>query len=167
MRKTTLALITSILITTSISAQDTVSNKLLMNNENCTWQLKNATIPFTGVSCTYYRFGKIKRLVSFENGIIEGRTITYYKNGKEKCEGECHNGELNGPSIWFDKQGNKTTIIYYQNHMKNGEQLWFNTVGNITARGQWFNDKKSGVWTVYDESGTLVESINYDTKDTE
>lgn len=54
--------------------------------------------PYTGIVEAKYSNGKVKILVSYKNGILNGKVLQYYENGKIKSEDTFMNEALNGVS---------------------------------------------------------------------
>ena len=54
--------------------------------------------PYTGIVEGKYSNGKVKILVSYKNGILNGKVLQYYENGKIKSEDTFMNEALNGVS---------------------------------------------------------------------
>ena len=62
--------------------------------------------PYTGIVEGKYSNGKVKILVSYKNGILNGKVLQYYENGKIKSEDTFMNEALNGVSKGYYEKWN-------------------------------------------------------------
>jgi hypothetical protein len=95
-----------------------------------------------------------------------------YFNGKEFHLRLLKNGKLRMEKI-YSKDGNFEIVreffdngnylfegITYKDHFY-GLSTWKYQNGQLNEKGIRFNDKKIGVWKTWNESGKLVESVDY------
>jgi antitoxin component YwqK of YwqJK toxin-antitoxin module len=61
----------------------------------------------------FYRNGKINKIKTWKNGILEGQTITFYPTGEKYIESNYSNGKLNGPYTVFSKSGSVLESFNY------------------------------------------------------
>jgi len=135
------------------------------------------TIPFTGVYRANYESGKIKREITYENGVetktVEwyengqkmsenfyhnaisiGTATSWYENGQKKAENTYENGEEVKRLEWFDNCKPKVEC-YFKNGKKNGLWIEWYENGRKKIEGEYRNDEKVGTWRKYFSSGSL------------
>ncbi|MEY3399286.1 MAG: hypothetical protein RL220_1880 [Bacteroidota bacterium] len=86
----------------------------------------------------YYDNGTLKVKMPYLNDLREGETYTYYKDGKPWSLNTFKRDTLDGP---------------YKTWHENGQLYW----DGIYSRGL-----EKGVWTIYDDQGKVIKTINFE-----
>jgi len=92
----------------------------------------------SGLSKTFFLQGGIAQLSTWKDGIKEGLWEEYYTDGKIKFRGTFMNNEKEGP---------------FQAFYSSGKPLFF---------GQYSQGHQNGIWTYYEENGTISKQETYD-----
>ncbi len=118
-----------------------------------------------GVSRSYYKIGKLRKEIHYENGKEDGIMREYYKSGQLKSEVHYQNGKENGLATYWHKNGVKSAVGHYVNGQPIGKTIsWHNNgkIRMISYLDKNMND--TGILTEYDEKGNLVLKIDYSGK---
>ena len=87
--------------------------------------------------------------------------VSFYPSGAIKTSGKYKGEERQGVwSSWFET-GELRSEAYYQAGKRNGEyKVWYQNE-QPQIEGYFSEDKPSGIWHLYDSTGTLVNKIEY------
>lgn len=66
---------------------------------------------------------KIRRVVEYKSGIIDGNDILFYPNGQICSQRKYVNGKLNGKSVRYKSNGDLSAICYYQENLLIGDYI--------------------------------------------
>ena len=103
----------------------------------------------------YFRNGKRKHVLFYENGVPDGKATFYYKNGTIKETGTWRNNRWVGEYKQYYENGNPKNHFNYDNRgLKNGKQIYFHKNGNPSLIGTWSNGGETGDLAEYKEDGT-------------
>lgn len=85
-----------------------------------------------------------------------------FPNGNIYIKGEMRDGKRDG--VWTScyQDGRSQSQNAYSEGKLNGKSITWYPNGQIRYEGTYTDDKQSGVWKYYDETGKLVQEINYD-----
>ena len=103
----------------------------------------------------YFRNGKTKHILFYQNGIPDGKATFFYKNGTVRETGTWRNNRWVGEYKQYYENGNPKNHFTYDNRgVKNGKQIYFHENGNPSLIGTWNNGNESGDLAEYKEDGT-------------
>jgi len=103
----------------------------------------------------YYRNGKPKHILFYENGVPDGAATFYYKNGTIRETGTWRNNRWVGEYKQFYENGNPKNHFNYDNRgLKNGKQIYFHKNGNPSLIGTWSNGNETEDLAEYKEDGS-------------
>ena len=71
--------------------------------------------PYTGWAKEMYRNGKVRMLLHYKDGRMEGPHTTWHDNGEKKHEGAYKRGAQEGLWTVWDEDGNKIGETRYKN----------------------------------------------------
>jgi uncharacterized protein len=96
----------------------------------------------------------------------EGRAATnifFYPNFKSQMDGASENGKRTGRWVYFYENGNKWSEGFFVNDINDSTRtVWYES-GAKRYEGKYKLGIEVGLWKFWDEKGTLVKEINYDT----
>jgi antitoxin component YwqK of YwqJK toxin-antitoxin module len=137
---------------------------LRYSKNNCVHYYKGK--PYTG-KVKWCKKDKIKEVVNYVNGKLEGETYSYYLNGNlfEYTGFGVDNFEV----LNYDPT---TTVFSYSsscwtiggddpNRFYNGKYLKYHENGVLWYKGLYVNGSRDGTWYFYDEQGAVFAVINY------
>ncbi len=84
-----------------------------------------------------------------------GIWITYFINGQKSREINYNDGKYNGQFISFHADGSKAVVQHYIDNIAEGEDTGYFPSGRIMYRGIYKTGVQVGVWTWYNEDGTI------------
>jgi len=90
-----------------------------------------------GVSRTFYAGKGVSELITWKNGIQDGRWEAYYTSGKLKLQGFFTAGQKAGPFKTF-----------YE-------------TGGVMMSGQYSEGRQAGTWDYFDEKGRITKKESY------
>jgi len=109
-----------------------------------------------GIWKTYYSTGKTESVVTYINGLPDGKASFYYKNGNLKEEGIWKIKFWTGEYSFYYENGKPFYRWQYNDSGKRtGNQMYFYENGNLMIEGKWDDGKESGKITEYHENGSL------------
>lgn len=100
-----------------------------------------------------------ENLVSIKNGVF-----TQYYPGKKhiKFQGaQDEKGNRNGKWSFYNENGLELSTTMYDRGKKHGHSIVKHPNGAVFYIGEYFQDKKVGVWTIYDQSGKIMEEKDF------
>jgi hypothetical protein len=120
---------------------------------------KEGSIP-EGPVVEYYRDGKVKRTMAYQNGKPKGQSHIFYSTG-ELCEEQLFaNGKLEGRSVMYRRDGRVWRESSYRRGKLHGEVTVYHDNGQIETRSHHEKGKLHGSYECYDEMGFLGEGAN-------
>jgi antitoxin component YwqK of YwqJK toxin-antitoxin module len=152
-----------ILISLTFTVTSCTKRTIVITEDNIPediFYLENEIKPFSGECKIFYsNTENIKEVMTFKNGILNGKHISYYKNGQIKREGSYYNGNLNGKWVGYAPDGKKIFEVEYKNDTLIGKFIsWYNT-GVIHEKGSFNNNRMIGEWLSYDEAGMIIKKV--------
>ncbi len=97
----------------------------------------------------------------YKNKKQDGEWSFYFPDGKPSLKATYDNGVLNGKSIRYDLQGNIIAELTYQNGNLTGHQIYFYQTGGKLSEGEMLNGKEEGAWKYYNPKGEFMGYIKY------
>lgn len=92
------------------------------------------------------------------------RETHYYRNGQKYMEGRYENGLRDSTwTAWLD-DGRLWSKGDYQNGKEEGAKIVFHDNGVLFYEGWYTAGKRTGEWRFYDNSGQLIQTIDYGTE---
>jgi hypothetical protein len=86
---------------------------------------------------------------------FSGVWITYYVNGQKSHEINYKDGKYNGRFTSFRADSSKAVIQHYADNIAEGEDTGYFPSGRIMYRGVYKAGVQVGMWTWYNEDGTV------------
>ncbi|MEN9522070.1 MAG: hypothetical protein RL065_447 [Bacteroidota bacterium] len=115
-----------------------------------------------GAIIKYVNGGKVKSMIFYKDGKMDGLKLMNYDDGTGKQEeSEWKNGKKNGRTIWYYKKGIKMMEADYTDDILNGEQITYNEKGVMIKKANFVKGKEDGKWFEYDENGNVINTIIY------
>ena len=103
----------------------------------------------------YYRNGKKKHILFYQDGIPDGKATFFYKNGTVRETGTWRNNRWVGEYKQYYENGNPKNHFSYDNRgVKNGKQIYFHENGNPSLIGTWDNGNETDDLAEYKEDGS-------------
>ena len=103
----------------------------------------------------YYRNGKTKHILFYQDGIADGKATFFYKNGTIRETGTWKNNRWVGEYKQYYENGNPKNHFNYDNRgVKDGKQIYFHKNGNPSLIGTWDNGNETGDLAEYKEDGS-------------
>lgn len=90
-----------------------------------------------------------------------GEYIDKYENGIVKFRGSFRFGERHGQWFSFYPNGILWSELHFDKGLRQGPNLTYYESGKLRYSGFYKNDAVDSVWTYYDSTGTLVETLTY------
>ncbi len=81
-------------------------------------------IPFTGLGYSLYSDGKLRELIPYKNGFVDGICREWYPNGRIKKECELKRGKSNGRKIYWNENGTIKSIANFELGIELDYQEW-------------------------------------------
>ncbi len=108
-----------------------------------------------GLWKTYYKSGKIKNSVNYEDGLPTGECFFYYDNISNTKKAHVVYEPAGSISIYkeFHENGARKAEILYEDGIPHGDASFFFPTGSIQIEGRYKKGKKHGRWKYYDENG--------------
>ena len=94
-----------------------------------------------------------------------GVWTTYYLNGQPQSSIEFKNGRYFGTFTSFSPDGSKSVVQHYDGTGCNGEDTGYFRSGKIMYRAYYRANKESGIWTWYNEDGSVREMQGHEQMD--
>jgi len=102
--------------------------------------------------CVYKGSGDTREII---------KETTWYPMKKVQMVGEYKEKKRDGKWIYYYDNGNVWSEGYFKNGKSEGKRITHYQNGKIFYVGYYKEDQRVGVWTFYDEKGTLVKSVDY------
>lgn len=138
------------------------------------------------VKKTYYDNEMVKTVLTYRNGMLNGKAIFYFPDGTKEMECTYINDTLDGTMIRYHKNGKKSLVENYQMGLKQGKRTTYAYNGKILGYEHFVNDTLhgearefhsgggplkmeayfdmglfDGKWIYYDEHGSVVGIGDY------
>ena len=88
-------------------------------------------------------------IYKIHKGLKQGLCVCYYKDGKIRDSVYYEEGLKNGVEMSFDSLGNKVSYIDYRLGKKNGYFTYYYTNGDVYSKGKYYNDSIIGWYYRY------------------
>lgn len=103
--------------------------------------------------------GDVIRVLSYQNGLLNGQADYYYPDGKPHFHGIYTDGQRTGVWKQWDIDG-KYGIGSFKEEVPEGSWTFYYADGSLRSAGRFHLGKKNGIWTEYSENGDIAEG-NY------
>jgi len=111
----------------------------------------------TGIWKAYFPSGKIKSLITYQNGKPNGYAKFYYENGNVSEEGIWKENKWVGDYKYYHPNGNPAYEWKYSDSGKRtGVQKYYHENGKIMIEGEWKEGKENGTIREFDKNGNLI-----------
>lgn len=115
---------------------------------------------YTDGEIKYYNpKGDLIKVLSYQNGLLNGQADYYYPDGKPKYHGMFTDGKKTGVWKQWDIDG-KYGIGSFKEDIPDGKWTFYYADGSLKSEGKFHNGQKNGIWTEYRENGDVAEG-NY------
>lgn len=91
------------------------------------------------------------------------KEVKYYSNHQKQLQGEYKDKKRNGGWVYYYSNGNKWSEGSFLDGLDNGLRTTYFENGQKRYEGVYNKGKEIGIWKFWDEKGTLVKTVNYDT----
>lgn len=88
--------------------------------------------------------------------------VNRYPNGVKKMEGKLVNGKRQGKWIAYYENGIKWSEGVFVDGLREGNSIVYYESGKKKMEGKYHENQKVGLWKVWEEDGSLVQTINMD-----
>ena len=92
---------------------------------------------------------------------FSGVWVTYFVNGQKSHEIQCVAGKYHGEFIAYHADGSKNYVQHYVHHVAEGADTGYFASGRTNYHGIYKRDKPVGIWTWYNEDGSVKSTIDY------
>jgi len=100
--------------------------------------------------------GDILRILSYQNGMLNGQADYFYPDGKPQFHGNYTDDKRSGVWKEWDEDG-KYGIGSYDDDIPEGKWTFYYADGSVKSEGKFHKGKQTGVWTEYRENGDIAE----------
>ncbi|GEM_PF-1252476 len=121
---------------------------------------------YDGIAKYYFPNGKLKKTISYQNGLINGQEVEYFYNDTTEVNyikelKEYSNGKLNGKYLIYQYHSPNDTLAYgnYSHGKKNGRFIYYQNGEKIIV--DYVNDKVEGKLFKYYNNGVLAYELDY------
>ena len=90
-----------------------------------------------------------------------GIWITYFVNGQMSHEIHYDDGKYHGEFISYAPDGTKCYVQHYDHHVAEGADTGYFASGRIKYHGLYKGGKQVGIWSWYDEDGSVKSMQNH------
>lgn len=109
----------------------------------------------------YYPDGKVKSLLTFSEGVLEGSVELYYPNGQKKRILHFQNGKLNGKEQKWDEAGTLVLEADYCQNLPCGKAMQWYPNGQIAKEILFYDNPQNYDVYEWDMRGNLVQKKLY------
>lgn len=88
--------------------------------------------------------------------------VEYYPGGGVKLKGKSQGGDRIGRWISFYPNGLRWSEVEYRKGLREGDAISYFPNGMMRYQGRYYNNERTGIWTFYDTTGTLIQRIDMD-----
>ena len=113
--------------------------------------LPKKTVNYVNGKMNGYRGGRLSKMNTYKNGVLEGRQILCYEKGGNLEVSEYKNGARDGLTTWYYENGNKKMTIEYKQGQFDGKQETFYSDGQLKSEATYKNGKMQGKKKTYAE----------------
>lgn len=158
--------IASALLFASLRAQSVKSEwyetnaTIILNGVLCDLKSK---VPISGTLLIRHENGSVSKEIEYVSGRINGHSIRYTISGSILSKETWKDGLEDGISTYYypPNQGIRK-IMSYKNGLLDGEFREYYPSGAIHKEGCFVSNKKSGRWSVYTETGEVIERVSFE-----
>jgi CHAT domain-containing protein/antitoxin component YwqK of YwqJK toxin-antitoxin module/Tfp pilus assembly protein PilF len=128
------------------------------------WEGKvSSDIPFIreGLWTRYYKTGKKRTEIRYQQNVAEGPAKWYYANGQVSSQATYVRGRENGLSIWYNENGTRQSEGFFEDNRKHGIHKWYFKNGNLFRSITFDHDVMTGEVRIYHENGKISEVLEY------
>lgn len=112
---------------------------------------------------TFVAGGRLKSVVTFENGVAVGEATFYYADGSVMEHGFWNIDHWQGAYERYHPNGVKACQFTYDNRgRREGQQLYYHDNGKVMYEGTWNAGKINGALSIYDNQGRKTMERVYD-----
>lgn len=90
-----------------------------------------------------------------------GIWITYFVNGQRSHQIHYGGGKYHGEFIAYSPEGSKCYVQHYDHHVAEGADTGYFPSGRTNYHGIYKRDKQVGIWTWYNEDGSVKNTKDY------
>jgi len=92
---------------------------------------------------------------------FSGIWIVYFVNGQKSHQIHYDAGKYHGEFIAYNSDGTKSYVQHYDHHVAEGADTGYFTSGRTNYHGIYKRDKQVGIWTWYNEDGSVRSTEDY------
>ena len=111
----------------------------------------------------YYKSGKIKNSLSYNNGMRDGERILFYPDSTISEKLNFTNDNENGLLTSYYPNGSLKYAGNYVDGDKQGEQQHYNMFNTMVSSANYLNDEPDGYYTTYAPNGKILYEDRYKT----
>jgi antitoxin component YwqK of YwqJK toxin-antitoxin module len=115
-----------------------------------------------GKRVIYFEKNKVEQESEYQQGVMHGILKVYYRSGGLKTEATYTNGEMNGSFKQYNEDGSIKEVLNFEANEENGPFEEYYPSGKIKWKGSYYNGKEIGKLELFDEKGTLLKTMQYD-----
>lgn len=142
----------------SFSAERKVQVEQVFKNANTgIVYVQGEETPYTGIIEIKFPNGKTQGLMTYKNGMLNGKGVTYYPSGKIQSKESYKNGVEDGINIMYYENGN---IEYEKNVSNNGRTVYekhYYPSGKLDFEATYQDGQLDGVVKKYGENGQVIQ----------
>ena len=114
-----------------------------------------------GVQKAYWDNGKLKSVMRYENGMLNGECVWYTQNGELMKKAHYKDDVLEGQCLTWHPNGKMASEENYVNGILDGEvKKWYDN-GQLFQEGQYAEGMMDGQWFIFYPSGALAGKADY------
>ena len=117
----------------------------------------------TGIWRVYYPDGKLKSVVNYKDGNVDGEAFFYYDKSPETkmAETTFDDDLLNGVYTEYWQNGAVKAELNYEDGKLYGKAKYYYPNGKIKIEGKYKKGEKKGKWLFYDQKGNVIDKKRY------
>ncbi len=117
----------------------------------------------TGIWRVYYPDGKLKSVVNYKDGNVDGEAFFYYDKSPETkmAETTFDDDLLNGVYTEYWQNGAIKAELNYEDGKLYGKAKYYYPNGKIKIEGKYKKGEKKGKWLFYDQKGNVIDKKRY------
>jgi len=114
-----------------------------------------------GLRILFYETGDTQIVETYQNGNFEGPYKAYYPNGQLELIGQYVGNTMDGEWKRYYDTGELMEVVTLRDNLENGPFKEYYKNGNLRTEGTYKDgDYENGLLKKYDESGTLIQTMN-------
>lgn len=110
---------------------------------------------------SYEPTGRLKSSDTYENDVLNGRSVVYHQNGEVSEETTYVDGERHGEWKQYYPDGQLMASGTFENGDRVGEYLKNYPNGNVWVKGEYKNGFKESTWIYGNENGAIGQMVVY------